>query len=77
MEHRVRTARKSEPKWDAAGTYAERCAELARDRGLNPADVHEEWSERAAVRQYLGGVSLDVAEALAWEDVLARFEVRT
>jgi hypothetical protein len=29
-------------------------------------DLVEEWSERAAIAEYCGGLSRDVAEALAW-----------
>ena len=73
---RVQRAKKAEKRWDAAGTYHEKCAELARHVGMDPADLYEEFGERAAVRAYLGELPVERAEELAWTDVLSRFEVK-
>jgi hypothetical protein len=42
--------------------------ELAAKTGRSRDEVIETWSERAAIRQYLGGLSRDMAEQLALED---------
>lgn len=72
---RVRRAKQAEPKWDPHGEYAAKCAELARAVHKEPAEIIDEHNERAAIRYYEGGIEAEQAEALAWVDVLSRFEV--
>lgn len=67
IDDRVRRARP--PASDPGGLMAMAVRELADDHGLDPADLLEEASERASVRQYLGGVTQAEAERLAVEDV--------
>ena len=51
-----------------------RVTQWALARGLSVADVVEWWNERAAIREYDGGYSLELAEQVAFEtDVLSRF----
>ncbi len=76
MQHRVTQARRSEIKWDRLGTYREKCNELAATLHVDPGDLWDEWQERAGARQFLAEMPVDRAEAAAWDDVLARFEVR-
>jgi hypothetical protein len=44
---------------------------LARKRLAQAVDIakREFWAERAAIREFDGGMSRDEAEAAAWEDV--------
>jgi hypothetical protein len=37
--------------------------------GVSEADARELWSERAAIREYLGGVPRKDAEQGAWKDM--------
>lgn len=39
-------------------------------------EVRETWSERAAIRQYLAGIPLDVAEHEAVNDTIDMFNAR-
>ena len=50
--------------------------ELAAETGQTRARVLEEWGERAAIREYLGGMSLAEAERRAIDDVRAIFSSR-
>ena len=47
-----------------------RLAALAEDLGRPVVEVEELWSERAAVREYDGGMSTADAEVAAYEDVV-------
>ena len=67
VEDRVRRARPA--REDASGECRAALAELAEATGRPLAQLVEEWSERAAVREYLGSYSRDDAELLALEDV--------
>lgn len=73
---RVKRAKSSEPKWDADGVYAELAAEKAQEWGVPFHEVYEEFSERSAIRRYLGEFSIDEAERLAWLDTAERFASR-
>jgi hypothetical protein len=48
--------------------------ELAKRRGLDPADLLEEWSERAAIREYEANIPRHRAEQLAVVDVKQRMD---
>lgn len=50
-------------------TVRQRLAGIARRGGIPIARVIEEHEERAAIREYLGGMSRDEAEIAAVEDV--------
>jgi hypothetical protein len=67
IDDRVRRA--MPPRVDPTGACHAAVAELARDHGLDVADLLEETLERASVREYLGGVTRPEAERLAVEDV--------
>jgi len=43
-------------------------ARIAKVTGLAPDVVRETWSERAGIREYLGGMSRNVAESRALAD---------
>lgn len=45
------------------------CEALARDLGVDAAELVELWNERAAIREYDGGQPRDEAEAAALDDV--------
>jgi hypothetical protein len=47
---------------------------LARSAGRDRDDVLEYWSERAAIREYDGGMTRAAAEGRAWADVIEHFE---
>jgi hypothetical protein len=59
---------------DPHGDYTRRIVELAKRVGKYPAFLAEEWDERAAVREYCGGVSRREANEAAWADLLDRYE---
>lgn len=67
VDDRVRRGRP--PAEDPDGACHAAVAELAREHGMDAADLLEQWSERAACRTYLGGASQAEAERLAVEDV--------
>ncbi len=73
QDDRADRARRSYPKLDAAGTYRDKCSELAQECGVEFADVWEEWTERAAVREWCGALNRSEAERLAFDDVCTRF----
>ena len=75
IDDRVRRA--MPPRVDPTGACREAVAELAREYGLDVADLAEEWSERAACRTYLGGASQAEAERLEVEDVRESVRRRT
>ena len=45
------------------------CIDLSKTLGLDPEALFEEWSERAAIREYEGGQSRADAERDAFDDV--------
>ena len=51
------------------------CVELAERVGVDPDELAEWWSERAAVREYEGGQSRAEAEQSAFEDVERVLEI--
>ena len=75
VDDRVRRA--TPPRVDPSGACHAAVAELARDHGLDVADLLEETLERASVREYLGGVTRPEAERLAVEDVRESVRRRT
>lgn len=46
---------------------------IAKDKGWTVEDVRQTWSERAAIREYVGGATRSVAEVLALADLLDTF----
>jgi hypothetical protein len=57
---------------DPDGSFHRRCRELADELELDVGDVLDEWDERAAVREYLGGTTRAEANRLALVDVEER-----
>ena len=49
------------------------CKQLAQRRIASASDVYEYFTERAAIREYLGGADRAEAERLAWGETLRRF----
>ena len=45
----------------------------AKERGLSTDALVEFWEERAAIREYLGGVARELAEEGAWSDLRVTF----
>jgi len=72
IDDRVARARASYVSVSAA--YFGKCSDLAREVGADPADVIDEFIERAGAREFCGNVSRAEAESLAWLDTLARYE---
>ncbi len=72
IDDRVRRARASYATISAE--YFGKCADLAREVGAEPADVIDEFTDRAGAREFCGNVSRQEAESLAWLDTLARYE---
>src|SRR5688500_3229945 len=73
VQDRVRRAKTTRSPVDRTSKYHEQIGELARACGVTFDVVYEEFSERAAAREYLGGVSRDEAEFAAMGDVRERF----
>lgn len=48
---------------------ADAVRELARDLGIDAEALVEEWAERAAIREFEGGLARDDAERAAFDDV--------
>lgn len=61
------------PGSDPTGAHHAACRDIADEAGVDVADVLDAWSERAAVRQYDGNVSIDEAERLAVDDVRSQY----
>ena len=53
--------------------YPYELEQLAREAGISPLVVLEEFLSRAAIREYDGGMTRDVAEARAYEDCVGHF----
>jgi len=51
------------------GMSRDGCIELARRLGLDADQLLEWWSERAAVREFDGGLTRDAAELAAFDDL--------
>lgn len=73
IKHRLMTAKAKRSPVDRTSHYYEQLGEVARASDTPVDLVIEEWSERAAAREYMGGVSRDEAEFLAMDDVRQRF----
>jgi hypothetical protein len=69
----IQRIKRSQPKVDRHGVYREACAELAEETGGDVESIWEEFTERAATRQYLAEADVDTAEQLALEDVRERY----
>ena len=74
VDDRVRRA--MPPPSDPGGRHHASLRDLADQHGVPVAELVESWSERAACRTYLGGVSVQEAEALAVADVREWLERR-
>jgi hypothetical protein len=61
---------------DPNGGWHRVCRALADELQLEVADVLDEWEERAAIREYLGETDRELANRLAFDDVLARLRPR-
>lgn len=53
--------------------YPYELEDLARETGVSPLVVLEEFLERAAIREYEGGMLRSAAEAAAYEDCVGHF----
>lgn len=71
QEERAKWGRPS--KCDPTGAILSACADIARANGKDVTDIYEECLERAAVREYCGGLTRSESERLALEDVAGRF----
>lgn len=60
------------PDRDPGGQWERAVRKLAADAGVNADVLVEEWDERAALRTWCGGMSLDDANHAAFEDVKSR-----
>lgn len=74
IRHRIKMAKQHHHPVDRTSNYHEALGDLSRSHGVPIDLLLEEWAERAAVREYLGGVSRDEAEFLAMDDVRHRFQ---
>lgn len=58
---------------DPDGHYHRACRALADETGAAVDEVIEEWTERAGVRLYCGGLERADADRLAFDDVCDRY----
>jgi len=60
------------PDPDPGGVWERAIRKLAKDANVNAEDLLDEWAERAAVKQYLGLIDLQQANAEAFDLVRER-----
>lgn len=70
---RVARARAANPPRDPTGEHHQAMAALACVSGRTVDYLLDEWSERSAAREYLGGVTRAEAERLAAADIIAAY----
>lgn len=63
---------KPDPPRDPHGDYKRIIRELALRVGKPFADLLDEWDERAAIATWDGGMTVDEANAFAWDLLLKR-----
>jgi len=73
---RVRRAQAVKSPVDRTSNFHEQLGELSRDAGVPIDELIEEWSSRAAAREYEAGFTRDAAEEKAMADVRERYEAR-
>lgn len=73
LADRIARARSKSPPQDPTGACHCALAEIAKQSGRDVGELVDEWHERAAVREYLGGVTRDEAERLAVTDVRSAY----
>lgn len=73
LADRIARAKAANPPRDPTGEHHQAMAELARTSGMRVDHLLDEWSERAACREYLGNVTRAEAERLACEDVIEAY----
>lgn len=73
LADRIARARAKTPPQDPSGQHHESIAKIARAAGRDVVELLDEWDERAAIRQYEGGVDRATAERDAVTDIEARF----
>jgi hypothetical protein len=69
LADRVSRAKAKNPPQDPTGACHVAIAEIAKQCGRDVGDLVDEWHERAASREYLGGVTRDEAERAAVVDM--------
>ena len=65
--------RKSYPRWDRHGGYAEACGALAEETGGDPDSIYEEWLTVAETRLMTGTLEVEDAEIEALREVQERW----
>lgn len=73
LADRIARARSKNPPQDPTGEHHVALAEIAQHCGRDVGDLVDEWHERAASREYLGGVTRADAERSAVADVRAAY----
>jgi hypothetical protein len=73
LADRIARARAKNPPQDPTGEHHEAIAEIAQRCGRDVGELVDEWHERAASREYLGGITRDDAERLAVADVRSAY----
>lgn len=69
---RIARVKASDPRIDPHNRYHPALCLLARELGVDPHDVLDEWHERSAARFY-GGMEHEEAEQNAYQDTVERF----
>lgn len=73
IRDRADRARRAMSPRDPTGEWHEACAEIARAAHVDAGDVLDDWSHRAAIREYEAGVTRADAERLAVDDVREQY----
>jgi hypothetical protein len=73
IQDRIARVKKHRSPVDRTSNYHVQLGDLAKECGVTFDVAYEEWSERAAAREYMGNMSRDEAEFLAMDDVRQRW----
>ncbi len=70
---RAARARRASPPRDPTGEHHVACAAIAREAGVDPSTVLDDWDEAAATKEYESGITRADAERQAVEVVRERY----
>ncbi len=73
LADRIARARAKNPQQDPTGEHHESIARIAKASGRDVVELLDLWDERAAIREYEGGVDRATAERDAVTDMEAQF----
>ena len=75
LDDRIARAKAASPPRDPTGQHHEDVATIARAVGRDVVEMLDEWDERAAIKEYEGGIARADAEEQAVVDMQATYGV--